>query len=76
QWETLGVPTANVYAGIGVFANDSLVDVGMQLGIKYFGVKYSPGSGGEAIQNIEVINEPEGTGEVIDEPEGTGEFID
>ena len=76
QWETLGVPTANVYAGLGVFATNSLVDVGMQLGIKYFGVRYSPGSGGEAIQNIEVINEPEETGEVIDEPEVTGEVID
>jgi hypothetical protein len=42
QWETLGVPTANVYAGIGVFATNSLVDVGMQLGIKYFGVRYVP----------------------------------
>ena len=76
QWETLGVPTENVYAGVGVFANNSLVNVGMQLGIKYFGVRYSPGSGGEAIQNIEVINEPEETGEVIDEPEVTGEVID
>lgn len=42
QWETLGVPTANVYAGVGVFASDSLVDVGVQLGIKYFGVRYVP----------------------------------
>ena len=42
QWETLGVPTANVYAGLGVFATNSLVDVGMQVGIKYFGVRYVP----------------------------------
>jgi hypothetical protein len=42
QWETLGVPTADVYAGVGVFATNSLVDVGMQLGIKYFGVRYVP----------------------------------
>jgi len=42
QWETLGVPTENVYAGVGVFATNSLVDVGMQLGIKYFGVRYVP----------------------------------
>ena len=42
QWETLGIPTANVYAGLGVFATNSLVDVGMQLGIKYFGVRYVP----------------------------------
>lgn len=42
QWETLGVPLANCYAGVGVFATNSLVDVGMQLGIKYFGVRYVP----------------------------------
>lgn len=42
QWETLAVPTANVYAGVGVFASNSLVDIGMQLGIKYFGVRYVP----------------------------------
>ena len=42
QWETTSIPTSNVYAGVGVFALDSLVDVGMQLGIKYFGVRYVP----------------------------------
>lgn len=42
QWETLGVPTENVYAGVGVFALTSYVDIGMQLGIKYFGVRYVP----------------------------------
>ncbi len=75
QYETVNIPIEGVYAGIGAFAS-SLTDVGCEIGISYFGVKYSPGSGGEAIQNIEVINEPEGTGEVINEPEGTGEVID
>jgi hypothetical protein len=42
QYETTNVPTENVYAGVGVFANDNFVEVGMQLGIKYFGVRYVP----------------------------------
>lgn len=76
QYETTDVPTVDVYAGVGAFNLDSLVTSTGELAIKYFGVRYSPGSGGEAIQNIEVINEPEETGEVIDEPEVTGEVID
>ncbi len=42
QFETTTIPTVNVYAGIGVFNNNSLVDVGCEIGIKYFGVRYAP----------------------------------
>lgn len=42
QYETTSVPTVDVYAGVGVFATNTLVDVGVQLGIKYFGVRYVP----------------------------------
>ena len=41
-YETNVIPTVNVYAGIGVFASNALVDIGAQLGIKYFGVRYVP----------------------------------
>jgi len=41
-YETTDVPTVNVYAGIGAFASTSLVDVGCEIGIKYFGVRYVP----------------------------------
>lgn len=42
QYETTSIPTENVYAGIGAFAINSLVDVGAEIGIKYFGVRYVP----------------------------------
>lgn len=42
QYEDTTIPTENVYAGIGAFAENSLVDVGCSLGIKYFGVRYVP----------------------------------
>ena len=42
QHETRNIPTVDVYAGIGAFNNNSLVDVGCEIGIKYFGVRYVP----------------------------------
>lgn len=42
QLESTGIPTVNVYAGIGAFARNSLVDEGCEIGIKYFGVRYVP----------------------------------
>lgn len=42
QYETTDIPIVDVYAGVGVFNLNSLVDSTMELGIKYFGVRYVP----------------------------------
>lgn len=42
QYESTSIPAENVYAGIGVFNTNSLVDVSPEIGIKYFGVRYVP----------------------------------
>lgn len=42
QLETTDIPTVDVYAGIGAFNSNALVDVGCEIGIKYFGVRYVP----------------------------------
>lgn len=41
-FETTTIPSVDVYAGIGVFNGNALVDVGCEIGIKYFGVRYVP----------------------------------
>ena len=41
QFETTGIPTVNVYAGIGVFA-DSTAKTSRSIAIDYFGFKYVP----------------------------------
>lgn len=42
QFETTSIPQEDVYAGIGAFNENALVDVGIEIGIKYFGVRYVP----------------------------------
>lgn len=42
QYESTAIPTENIYAGVGAFNITSLVDVGCEIGIKYFGVRYVP----------------------------------